>query len=335
MAIRKWMVAASLALVTALALTVASIGSAKSEADADIRVAVVTDIGGLNDKGFNALAAKGLNDAKKRLGVEGRIYISKTAADYIPNLSRAAREGYDLVIANGFLLGDATAAVARRFPDTKFGIIDYPWVLLKGKPKNVRGLIFKEADAGYLAGVAAATVAKGQPVSFVGGQDVPAVVAFRAGYKAGVAKTNPKSKFLSGYSQEFVDQAKCKELALTHIEQGAKVVFAAAGGCGLGALQAAKEEGVWGIGVDSDQAYLGTHILTSATKKVDVAVFATFKQGVDGTFKGGTDTVFTVKNGGVGFGKVSVNAPNRAALIAKLTAVSKQLASGKIKPPIK
>ncbi|HET9242837.1 MAG TPA: BMP family ABC transporter substrate-binding protein, partial [Gaiella sp.] len=315
--------------------TVASIGSAKSDADASIKVAVVTDIGGLNDKGFNALAAKGLNDAKKRLGVEGRVYISKTAADYIPNLSRAAREGYDLVIANGFLLGDATAAVAKRFPDTKFGIIDYPWVLLKGKPKNVRGLIFKEADAGYLAGVAAATVAKGQPVSFVGGQDVPAVVAFRAGYRAAVKKTSPKSTFLSGYSQEFVDQAKCKELALTQIEQGSKVVFAAAGGCGLGALQAAKEEGVWGSGVDSDQAYLGTHILTSATKKVDVAVFATFKQGVDGTFKGGTDTVFTVKNGGVGFGKVSVKAPNRKALIAKLTAVSKQLASGKIKPPIK
>jgi basic membrane protein A len=329
------MVAVSLALVAVVALTVASIGSAKPEANAAIKVAVVTDIGGLNDKGFNALAAKGMGDIKKKLGLDGRIYISKTAADYIPNLSRAAREGYDLVIANGFLLGDATAAVAKRFPDTKFAIIDYPWVLAKGKPKNLRGLIFKEADAGYLAGVAAATVAKGQPVSFVGGQDVPAVVAFRAGYKAGAAKTNAKSKFLSGYSQEFVDQAKCKELALTQIQAGSKVVFAAAGGCGLGALQAAKEEGVWGIGVDSDQAYLGPHILTSATKKVDVAVFTIAAQTAQGKYKGGTDSVFTVANGGVGFGKVSVKAPGRAALIAKLTAVSKQLASGKIKPPSK
>jgi basic membrane protein A len=334
-AIRKLMVVASLALVAVVALTVASIGSAKPEADSAIKVAVVTDIGGLNDKGFNALAAKGMNDIKKTLGLEGRIYISKTAADYIPNLSRAAREGYDLIISNGFLLGDATAAVARRFPDTKFAIIDYPWVLAKGKPKNFRGLVFKEADAGYLAGVAAATVAKGSPVSFVGGQDVPAVVAFRAGYKAGVAKTNAKTKFISGYSQEFVDQAKCKELALTQIQAGAKVVFAAAGGCGLGALQAAKEQGVWGIGVDSDQAYLGTHILTSATKKVDVAVLAVAKLTADGKYKGGTDSVFTVANGGVGFGKVSVKAPNRAALIAKLTAVSKQLASGQVKPPTK
>ena len=335
MAIRKWMVVASLALFAVVALTVTSIGSAKPEANDPIKVAVVTDIGGLNDKGFNALAAKGLNDAKKRFGVTGRVFISKTAADYIPNLSTAARQGYDLVVANGFLMGDATAAVAKRFPDTKFAIIDFPWVALKGKPKNVRGLIFKEAEAGYLAGVAAATVAKGQPVSFVGGQAVPAVVAFRAGYKAGVAKTNAKTKFLSGYSQEFVDQAKCKELALTQIEAGSKVVFAAAGGCGLGALQAAKEKGVWGIGVDADQGYLGTHMLTSATKKVDLAVFTTVKQVVDGTFKAGIDGVFTVKNGGVGYGKISVKAPNRAALIAKLNAVSKQIASGKIKAPSK
>jgi basic membrane protein A len=329
------MVVASLALVAVAALTVASIGSAKSEANSPIKVAVVTDIGGLNDKGFNALAAKGLDNAKKQLGITGRVFISKTAADYIPNLSTAARQGYDLVIANGFLMGDATAAVARRFPDTNFAIIDFPWVALKGKPKNVRGLIFKEAEAGYLAGVAAATVAKGSPVSSVGGQDVPAVVAFLAGYKAGATKTNPATKVLSGYSQEFVDPAPCKELALNQISQGSKVVFAAAGQCGLGALQAAKEQGVWGIGVDADQGYLGSHILTSATKKVDLAVFTTISQAKGDSFKGGTDGIFTVKNGGVGYGKVSVKAPNRAALIAKLNAVSKQIAAGQIKAPIK
>jgi basic membrane protein A and related proteins len=336
-AIRKWMVVASLALVAVVGLTVASIGSAKptNARATDVKVAVVTDIGGLNDKGFNALAAKGLKNAEKQLGVSGRVYISKTAADYIPNLSAAARGGYDLVVANGFLMGDATAAVAKRFPDTNFAIIDFPWVALKGKPKNVRGLVFKEGEAGYLAGVAAATVAKGGTVSSVGGQDVPAVVAFLAGYKAGATKTSAKTKVLSGYSQEFVDPAPCKELALNQISQGSKVVFAAAGQCGLGALQAAKERGVWGVGVNADQGYLGTHILTSATKKVDLAVFTTAKQAVDGAFKGGTDGVFTVKNGGVGYGKVSVKAPNRAALIAKLTAVSKLIASGKIKAPSK
>ncbi len=338
MALRKWMVGGIAALVAVSALTVVSIGAAGSQggqATAGIRVAVVTDVGGLNDKGFNALAAKGLKQAQAELDIQGRVFISRTAADYIPNLSTAARGGYNLVIANGFLMGDSVAAVAKRFPKTNFAIIDFPWVALKGKPANVRGLVFREAEAGYLAGVAAATVAKGGTVSSVGGQAVPAVVAFLAGYKAGATKTGGKTKVLSGYSEDFVDQAKCKELALNQISQGSKVVFAAAGGCGLGALQAAKEEGAWAIGVDADQGYLGAHILTSATKKVDFAVFTTASQVVENTFKGGTDGVFTVKNGGVGFGKVSTKAPNRTALIAKLEAVAKQIAAGKIKAPIK
>jgi basic membrane protein A len=323
------MAALIVALAALIALAVTTAGSAKpSQA---IRVAVVTDIGGLNDKGFNALAAKGLADAKTQLGVQGRVFISKSAGDYIPNLSTPARQGYDLVIANGFLMGDSLAAVAKRFPNTAFAIIDFPWVALKGKPKNARGLIFRENEAGYLAGVAAKAVSKSKTVSSVGGQAVPAVVAFLAGYKSG-AKGD---KVLSAYSEDFVDQAKCKEIALNQISQGADVVFAAAGGCGLGALQAAKEQGKWGIGVDNDQAFLGSHILTSATKKVDLAVFTTIEQVQEDSFKGGTDGIFTVKNGGVGFGKVSVKAPKRKALIAKLTAVSRQIAAGKIKIPSK
>jgi basic membrane protein A len=323
------MAALVVALAALIALAVTTAGSAKSTQS--IRVAVVTDIGGLNDKGFNALAAKGLADAKTQLGVQGRVFISKSAGDYIPNLSTPARQGYDLVIANGFLMGDSLAAVAKRFPNTNFAIIDFPWAALKGKPKNARGLIFRENEAGYLAGVAAATVSKSKTVSSVGGQAVPAVVAFLAGYKAG-AKGD---KVLSAYSEDFVDQAKCKEIALNQISQGSDVVFAAAGGCGLGALQAAKEQGKWGIGVDNDQAFLGTHILTSATKKVDLAVFTTIQQTQENAFKGGTDGLFTVKNGGVGFGKVSVKAPGRAKLIAKLTATSKAIAAGKIKIPSK
>jgi basic membrane protein A len=323
------MAALIVALAALIALAVTTAGSAKpSQA---IRVAVVTDIGGLNDKGFNALAAKGLADAKTQLGVQGRVFISKSAGDYIPNLSTPARQGYDLVIANGFLMGDSLAAVAKRFPNTAFAIIDFPWVALKGKPKNARGLIFRENEAGYLAGVAAKAVSKSKTVSSVGGQAVPAVVAFLAGYKSG-AKGD---KVLSAYSEDFVDQAKCKEIALNQISQGADVVFAAAGGCGLGALQAAKEQGKWGIGVDNDQAFLGSHILTSATKKVDLAVFTTIEQVQEDSFKGGTDGIFTVKNGGVGFGKVSTKAPKRKALIAKLTAVSRQIAAGKIKIPSK
>ncbi len=333
---RKTTAVVLVALAALIALAVAATGSAKpAKHAATIKIGVVTDIGGLNDKGFNALAAKGLNEAEAELGVTGRVYISKTGSDYIPNLSAAARSGNSLVVANGFLMGDAVAAVAKRFPKVSFAIIDFPWVALKGKPKNVRGLVFRENEAGYLAGVAAATVSKSGTVSSVGGQAVPAVVGFLAGYKAGAQKTKPGIKVLSGYSEDFVDQAKCKELALTQLSAGSDVVFAAAGGCGLGALQAAKEQGKWGIGVDNDQSFLGSHILTSATKRVNFAVFKTIEQVQENAFVGGTDGVFTVQNGGVGFGKVSAKAPNRAGLIAKLNAASKQIAAGKIKIPAK
>ena len=140
-------------------------------------------------------------------------------------------------------MGDATAAVAKRFPNTKFAIIDFPWVALKGKPKNVRGLVFKEAEAGYLAGVAAATVAKGDPVSSVGGQDVPAVVAFLAGYKAGAKKTNAQDEgalgLLAGLRRPGQVQGARAQPDRARARRSSSQ---AAGGCGLGALQAAKEQ---------------------------------------------------------------------------------------------
>jgi basic membrane protein A len=294
----------------------------------NVKVALVTDIGGLNDRGFNALANTGLGRAESELGIDGRVFISKAANDYVPNLTAAARQGNDLVIAVGFLMGDALATVAKQFPDTDFAIVDFPSDALDGKPANVRGLVFAEQEAGYLVGVAAATVAEGGTVSAVGGQAVPAVVSFLAGYRAGAKAEDSGTTVLQGYSQDFVDQAKCTELALNQIARGSKVVFAAAGGCGLGALQAAKERDAWGIGVDSDQAFLGPHILTSATKKVDVAVDQTIQSEVDGSFEGGADTLFDLSNGGVGYGEVSAEAPDRDALIAKLDDVSKQIADG-------
>jgi basic membrane protein A len=329
--------------IALLALVAASCGGGGNESEGttggsttsgnQVKVALVTDIGGLNDRGFNALANKGLERAESQLGIQGRVFISDASSDYVPNLTQGARGGYDLVIGVGFLMGDALSTVAKRFPDTKFAIVDFPWSALKDKPANARGLVFAEQEAGYLVGVAAATATKGSAVSAVGGQAVPAVVAFLAGYRAGVKATDPSMRVLQGYSQDFVDQAKCKELALTQIARGSKAVFAAAGGCGLGALQAAKERGVWGIGVDNDQSFLGPHILTSATKKVDVAVFDTIKSVQDGSFQGGGDTLYDVENGGVGYGKVSPDAPNRDALIAKLDDVSKQIAGGDIQIP--
>src|SRR5439155_19918869 len=141
--------------------------------------------------------------------------------------------------------------------------------------------------------------------SSVGGQKIPPVDHYIAGFQAGAKKADPSIKTLNAYSQDFVDQAKCKELALNQIAQGSKVVFQVAGACGLGALDAAKEKSVQGIGVDADQSYLGTQVLTSAIKKVDVAVFDTIKAAQDGSFKGGDNQTFEISNDGAGIGKIS------------------------------
>jgi basic membrane protein A and related proteins len=335
LSVRKWMPWLAAALVAVLALAVAAVGSAKPTAAAKpaatpIKVALVTDIGGLDDKSFNFLANAGLQRAKAQLGVQGRVYISKSNADYVPNLVSASRVyKADVVIGVGFLMADSVAAAAKRYPNTKFAIIDFNAAGLKGKPKNVRGLVFAEQEAGYLAGVAAATVSKTGVVGSIGGQKIPPVDAFIAGYRAGAKRTKPSIRTLNGYSQEFVAQDKCKEQALNQIEQNADVVFQVAGQCGLGVLSAAKERSVWGIGVDADQGYIGPHVLTSAQKKVDVAVYSTAQQVQQNKFKGGVDQLYNVKNNGVGYGKLSSRAP--AGLRAKLNATVAAIKAGKIK----
>ena len=324
--------ALSLALVTGASASRSGPAATHAKA-ATIKVGLVTDIGGLNDRGFNHLAFVGLQSAEKKLGVSGQVAESKSAADYIPNLSSFAQQGYTLVIAVGFLMADAVNAVATKFPNVKFAIIDYDSTTLKDKPTNVQGILFKEQESGYLAGYLAGLEITAQHKSLVagsvGGIKIPPVDRYIAGYIAGLKKANPKIKELNGYSQDFVDQAKCKEVALNQIAQGASVVFQVAGGCGLGALDAAKQKGVWGIGVDSDQAYLGPQVLTSALKKVDQGVFLTISGAVKGTFQGGGNAIFGVKQGGSGVGIISKKVP--AGIKAKVLALQAQIKAGKIK----
>jgi basic membrane protein A len=216
-------------------------------------------------------------------------------------------------------------------PSANFAMVDFSATALKDKPKNVQGLLFRENEAGYLAGYLAGLWAKdnnAKTVSTVGGQKIPPVDHYIAGYQAGAEAAYPAVETLNGYSQDFVDQAKCKEIALDQIAQGSKVVFQVAGRCGLGALDAAKEKSVQGIGVDADQAYLGPHILTSALKKVDVAVFQAVKRAQEGNFKGGTDVIATVENGGVGLGKLSAEGQKYADQMQK---IEDQIKSGEIK----
>jgi basic membrane protein A len=307
-----------------------SASSGQSEEKPAIKVGLVTDIGGLNDRSFNQLANEGLERAKTELGVEGQAVTSESNADYVPNLSRLAQQQYDLVIGVGFLMADAINTVATKFPDTNFAIIDFSQAGLKNKPANVRGLLFKENEAGYLVGYLAALVTKEKGgdmvISSVGGQKIPPVDAYIAGYQA-AAKEVGDFETLNAYSQDFVDQAKCKEIALNQIAEGSQVVFQVAGQCGLGALDAAKEKGVLGIGVDADQGYLGEHILTSAQKKVDVAVFETAKSVQDGAFAGGEDQIFDLKSDGVALGKLNADGEPFADQIEE---IKQQIIDGEI-----
>jgi len=296
--------------------TGASTTEAPPEGEA-IKVGLVTDIGGLNDRSFNQLANEGLERAESELGVEGRVLTSKSDADYVPNLTSLCQQKYNLIIGVGFLMAEAVEKVANKCPDSSFAIIDSSQEGTESKPGNLEGLLFKEQEAGYLAGIIAGNYAKDngiKAVSSVGGQKIPPVDRYIAGFQAGVQSVDPNIKTLNGYSQDFVDQSKCKELALNQINQGSGVVFQVAGQCGLGALDAAKEQGAQGIGVDADQAYLGDFIITSALKKVDVAVFDTVKAVQDGSFAAG-DTVFDLKVDGVGVGETNANGSKYTAQV--------------------
>ncbi len=310
--------------------TTASATSATSA----LRIGMVTDVGGLNDHGFNALAYQGLKQAKAKFGLQIQVAESKSPADYIPNLASFARRGFDLVVGVGYTEIGAMGAAAKRFPNTHFAIVDVSNQDLDGKPKNVLGLLFREEQVGYLAGYLAGLEAARLPgrdvVSSVGGEKQPPVDRFIAGYQAGAKKADPGIAVLNGYSQDFTAQDKCKVIALNQIAAGSVAVFQVAGGCGLGALSAAKEQGVWGIGVDADQSFLGPYILTSATKRVDRAVYLAIESVVNGTFHGG-DAVYGLQQGGVGLGKISPRVPPTE--IAKVNDIRRQIIAGKIKPP--
>jgi basic membrane protein A and related proteins len=332
-----------LALVAAFALGMVACGSDDDDGDGgggggggdsaakSIKAGLVTDIGGLNDRSFNALANKGRKDAQAKLGIETRVLLSESNGDYVPNLTTLAQQKYEAIVAVGFLMADATNTVASKIPTSDFAIVDFSATALKDKPKNVEGLLFAEQEAGYLAGYLAGLWAKdnnAKVISSVGGQKIPPVDHYIAGFQAGAKKANPQIQTLNAYSQDFVDQAKCKEIALDQIAKGSKVVFQVAGGCGLGALDAAKEKGVQGIGVDADQSYLGDHILTSAEKHVDLAVFNAIKSIQDGTFKGGTDVLNNVSNDGVGIGEIG---PAGQKYADQVEEVRQQIADGTIK----
>ena len=325
---KRWLTVTILSIVAVLLASV--VAATRSSAASPFSACLVTDIGGLNDKSFNHLAYVGLLKAQST-GVKGRVIQSQSNNQYIPNLTTCARSGAGITIGVGFLMTDAMDAVASSFPKSKFAIVDVDVTTLKHKPKNVQGLLFREQQAGYLVGYAAGLWTKqrgGAAVGSVGGIKIPPVDRYIAGYQYGAKKADPGIKTLNAYSNSFTAQAKCKEAALNQIAAGSVVEFQVAGSCGLGALDAAHSKNVFGVGVDADQGYLGPWVMTSALKKVDVAVYNAIKAAQAGKLQVGTNKQFGADINGVGYGNWSSKVP--ASIRAAVAAQYRLLKAGKI-----
>src|SRR5947208_909477 len=269
-------------LIAVVLAAVGFVGSGTAAPRASYKAGLVSDVGRFNDKGFNQNQLTGLKFAQKHIpGLQISAVESRSASEYLPNFASLARKGYGIIIGAGFLLAADEAKVAKQFPTTKFAITDYDvtGAPFNGKKSpNVEGLTYASQESSYLAGCLAGLMVKKQGgdqiIGVVGGVPIPPVDSFLAGYKAGAKACNSKIKVLVGYSQDFIDQAKCKTIAQNHIDAGSQVDFNVAGPCGLGTLDAANDAGIWGVGVDVDQFSLHpAHMLTSAVKRVDRGIY--------------------------------------------------------------
>ena len=288
---------------TSAASTTSAAGSASSTksgstttAKSDLKVGLITDVGGIHDHSFNETSWKGLEKAKTDFGVEINYLESKTDADYSSNIESFVDEDYDLIVCVGFKLAEATKKAAESHPDKKFAIIDDA---SNASLPNVTCLTFKQEQASYLVGYVAGLVTKKNNVGFVLGMASEMMNKFGYGYLAGVYAANPKATVQQIDANNFADPAIGKTSATTMITNGADVIFHAAGGTGVGVIQACQENKISAIGVDTDQNSLAPDtVITSAMKRVDNAVYDSVKQLVDGTLKGG-EVVYDLSKGGV------------------------------------
>jgi basic membrane protein A len=343
--VSRWIALAGVAVLVATVSTSAAFGGSTgpSTHKAGIKAALVSDIIGFNDAGFNKNQLKGLNEAVKKFGGTAIPEVSHSASDYAPNFNAAIRKGANIVVAAGFLLASTEATYAKKFPNVNFAITDYtvhtaPFADKKGNVlpafKNVAGITYAANESGCLVGVLAAKMAKkmgGNTIGAVGGIKIPPVDIWIAGYKYCAQKAVPGTKLIVQYSNDFGAADKCQAVAENEIGQGAKVLFQVAGGCGLGTLKAADNAGIWGIGVDSDEYNDAKRVLTSGTKKTDVGVYDTVAAAAAGKFPGGTDFVFNLKNHGVGVGRINPVVP--AAWIKEMNGYRAKIVAGTLKVP--
>ncbi|HEY7542190.1 MAG TPA: BMP family ABC transporter substrate-binding protein [Methylomirabilota bacterium] len=297
----------------------------------ELAPAVVFDMGGKFDKSFNEAAYAGAERFKKETGIAYREFEVTAEAQREQALRNMARRGSSITIGIGFSQASGVEKVAREFPNLKFAIVDAVVDL-----PNVQSIVFKEHEGSFLVGMAAAMASKTGKVGFVGGMDIPLIRRFALGYEEGAKYVNPKIEVFQNMTgttpAAWNDPTRGGELARSQFDRGADVVYAAAGATGLGVLQAAKDKGRLAIGVDSNQDHIhpGT-ILTSMIKRVDLAVYETFKAARDGSWKPGVRSL-GVAEGGVGY---SIDQYNRSLISAdmekRLQQARADIVAGKIK----
>jgi len=294
-------------------------------------VTFVTDIGGLNDNGFNHLGYLGTQTGASATGYTPKYIETTSSADYAKNLTTAAQQS-SIVVAVGFSFAQALQTVSAKYPKVHFAIIDYSYA---PSLKNVQGNIFKPEQSSYLAGILAAGVSKSHTIGFIGGVNVPVIKAFQAGFTAGAKSYDPSVHVVSIYTGSFTDQSAGRQAATTEINQGADVVYPAAGGSGLGSLTVANQKHVYAIGVDADQNFLYPHtIVTSVVKHVEVAVANAIRLDAAGAFKAGT-LYYDLKNNGVGLAPYhSLASVVPAKVQTAIDKARKGIIAGDIKVPV-
>ena len=293
----------AMATVVSASLLVGCSSSNESATDDKITVAMITDVAGVNDQSFNQSAWEGLQKAEKELGVEVKYLESKQDSDYATNIETLVDEDVDLILGVGMKLSDAIKEGAELYPDQNFVLVDE-----EIDAKNVKSILFNAQESAYLAGLVAGKMTKTNSVGFIGGMELPVIDTFKYGFMAGVKAANPNAEVQSQYANSFTDQAKGKAIANQMYSNGADIVFTCGGDVGTGAIEAAKENGKFAIGVDRDQSDLAPeYVLTSAIKRVDVGVYETVKSYVDGLFEGGKTTVYGLEDNAVGIPDTTKN----------------------------
>lgn len=299
----------TLLLVLVMVLTLAACGGGTTPVEEDSKtVIMITDTGGLGDKSFNDLSHAGLDKAAKEFGFELKVLQSASEDDYATNIQDAVAEEPILIVCVGFLMEEATTTAAAENPEINFALVDGAGDLdFDGKQdvENLMGLLFKEQEGSFLVGAIAGLTSESDKIGYIGGMEFPSIIRFESGFLAGVKSVNPEAEVFVEYADSFGDAVKGKEIAVSQFNQGADVIYHAAGGVGLGLFQAATENDFWAIGVDADQALTvpehAAKILASMIKRVDTATYTAAKAAFEGTFEGQLMT-FGLAEEGVGYG---------------------------------